>query len=116
MSSRHGPLTERQHFIIQKLIEGYEHKEVAKLLNLNNRSSVTNEVGWIVAKLGARNSAQAIALYARWQACGLSQEDTAALDALAPQADEEQPPAPVPAPAFTGLFAEPPATGYEEDE
>lgn len=120
MSTRTGPLSERQHFIIQKIIEGYEHKEVARMLNLANRTSITNEMRMIVAKLGVRNSAAAIALYSRWQACGLSEDDTEALDRLAPEGAVEAVTEPLPVepppPAFTGLFAAPPATGYTEDE
>lgn len=128
-STRNGPLTERQHFIIQQVIAGLEHKEIAKLLGLTNRTSVTNEMRMIVAKLGVRNSAAAIALYSKWQACGLSEEDTKALDALS-YATEGVKPAPLPtlqaappalpveppAPTFTGLFTEPPSTGYEPEE
>jgi len=128
-STRNGPLTKRQHFIIQQVINGLEHKEIAKLLGLTNRTSVTNEMRMIVAKLGVRNSSAAVALYSRWQACGLSEDDTAALDALSyasegvkpaplpvPQAATPSLPVEPPAPMFTGLFAEPPSTGYIADD
>lgn len=143
-STRNGPLTERQHFIIQQVINGLEHKEIAKLLGLTNRTSVTNEMRMIVAKLGVRNSSAAVALYSRWQACGLSEDDTAALDALSyategvagaaavrptsqPQDSPKTAGRPIPhslpslpteppQPTFTGLFAEPPSTGYIADD
>lgn len=64
--ARTGPLTEQQHRIMRLLVQGWEHKAIATKLEVA-RGTVATNVQLIVAKMGARNSVQAAAMYGAWQ-------------------------------------------------
>lgn len=58
-----GALSARQYVILSHLIEGFQQDQIGRALGIH-RTTVNDNVAAVVAKLGARNSVQAAAIYA----------------------------------------------------
>lgn len=61
---RSGPLNDRQVEILNLVAKGWTHERIARFLCIS-RTSVSDNVGAAVAKLGAVNTAQAMYLWGR---------------------------------------------------
>lgn len=62
-----GELSPIQVQTLKLLASGLDHREVAERIG-RSRVSVTQNGGAIVAKMGARNTAHAVAIYSRYEA------------------------------------------------
>lgn len=64
---RTGPLNDRQHDIVQRVMSGMYHIEIAGELHVT-KTCVSENMSIVVMKMGARNSAEAVAMYAKYEA------------------------------------------------